>query len=52
MCYREELHSLNTLIEIVIELDNNFYRFVIKTYYSKTNSKKEYDFEYISYCNK
>ena len=39
MCYGNELDSQNSLIEKVIELNNKFYKLVIKIYYSNLNNK-------------
>ena len=47
--YRDELDSLNTLIEIVIKLNNKFNKLIIKIYYSKANNKTKRYYKYTSH---
>ena len=52
MYYIEELDSLNTLIEVVIKLDNKFYKLNIEMGYKKLSNKIRLYFEYASYYSK
>ena len=49
MYYRKNFDSLNTSIEAVIKLDNEFFKLTIEICYSKTNNKIKSYLRYISY---
>ena len=49
MPHRGKLNNINTLIEVVIKLDNKFYKLAIKIYYSKVNSKVRLYYRYANY---
>ena len=50
--YEKKLNSLNTLIEVVIKLNNKFYKLAIKTCYSNPGNKAELYLEYANYYHK
>ena len=52
MYYREKLNNLNILFEVVVQLNNMFYKLVIKIQYNKANSNARLYFGYISYQNR
>ena len=52
MYYGRKLNNLNILIKAVIELNNKFYKLIIKLKYNKVNSKTKPYFKYTSNYNK
>ena len=47
--YREKLNRLNTLIKVLIKLNNILYKLAIEIYYSKANGKTKFYFRYVNY---
>ena len=52
MYYKEDLDSLNSLIKVIIKLNNKLYKLLMESYYSNFNSKAGTCLKYANNCNK